>query len=134
MNAIKSQAKTAASVIAMLLVGYALGEGVSAAKTWINTPPAYEIMNTKAHFSQSEEKVIVYATDWCPYCKKAKKYLAQNNIAFEVRDIENGSDEHKALYQSLNKPGIPQILIGDKVFTGFRQDKIEQELKQQGLI
>lgn len=137
MSKIKSTTKGVATFVAMLAIGYGLGEGISYAKYQFNTPPpmsAFEIMDTTAHFAQTDKKVIVYGTQWCPHCKRAKQYLNDNRIAYELRDIEQGSDEEKALYGSLQRQGVPQIIIGAKVFAGFNQALIAEELKKQGMI
>lgn len=137
MSSVTNLSKSVLTFAAMLIIGYGIGEGIRYTKHKINEPAplqAFETIDSSKHFAQTDKKVIVYATAWCPHCKKAKQFLNDNNIAYDLRDIEYGSESHKALYDSLEKPGIPQIIIGDKVFSGFNQALIAQELSGRGLI
>jgi glutaredoxin 3 len=118
----------AAILIAVLLIGLFLGEGINRLSQWYSMPAPYFETNTEKHYVNSEEKVVMYTTQWCPYCKKAREFLTLNNITFDERDIENGSEETKSLYRSLEKEGIPQIIIGNKIFSGFNRAALEQEL------
>ena len=42
-------------------------------------------------------KVIMYATDWCGYCKKARRYFRKNGISFTEYDIEKDAAAKKAV-------------------------------------
>lgn len=37
--------------------------------------------------AQHPEGVVLYATDWCGYCKKTRDFFKQHNIAFVEYDI-----------------------------------------------
>ena len=65
------------------IIGIGLGVGLAANEgwAWYNKAPEYFQVDTSAHFENTNEKVIVYSTQWCPYCKKTKEYLTANNIA-----------------------------------------------------
>lgn len=82
---------------------------------YINPPPDY----AAAHNGQ----VILYSTDWCPYCKKAKKLMEDNNIAYYEYDIEKSS-EGRRQYKSLGGQGVPVLLIGQDVIRGYNHNKI----------
>lgn len=58
-------------------------------------------------------QVIMYSTEWCGFCKKAKDYFRQKGIAFSERDIEKSAQAKKE-YQALGGGGIPLILVGNK--------------------
>ncbi len=64
--------------------------------------------------------VTMYATSWCGYCKKARAYFQQNNIAFTEYDIETNAQARKA-YDKLGGRGVPVILIGKKRLNGFSE-------------
>ena len=41
------------------------------------------------------EPVILYATDWCGYCKKVKQIFAQKGVAYKEFNIETSSQSKK---------------------------------------
>ena len=64
--------------------------------------------------------VIMYSTDWCGYCKKAKKYFKANRIHFKDYDIEKSQMAYRR-YKKLGKNGVPVIVVGNKVMSGFSE-------------
>lgn len=64
------------------------------------------------------EGVVLYATEWCGYCKKTREFFKQHNIAFVEYDIEK-SPEGKAQYDQLRGSGIPLIVIRGEVMRGY---------------
>ncbi len=69
----------------------------------------------------------MYATDWCPYCKKAREYFNANDIPFTEVDVEK-SIEGARRYKALQSSGYPLIYIGAKRFQGFDKQALAQEL------
>ncbi len=55
----------------------------------------------------------------------AKKFLAQNNIHFEERNVSQDYAAAEEL-QSRNIRGVPAFFIGDDVVVGFDQAKLLQ--------
>lgn len=42
-----------------------------------------EKSDDESHFDASDfnkNEVVLYATDWCGYCRKTRKFFAENNI------------------------------------------------------
>ena len=35
-----------------------------------------------------ENKVIVYSTEWCPWCHRVKEWLTKQGVRYEDRDVE----------------------------------------------
>lgn len=68
-------------------------------------------------------KVTVYSTPTCPYCKQAKEYLKQNNIAYTEIDVATDAKAAEAMIKKSGQMGVPVIAIDDKVIVGF--DKAE---------
>lgn len=63
-------------------------------------------------------EVIIYSTEYCPYCYHAKELLKRKNVSF--RDIR--IDLHPELRDEMNtKSGrstVPQIFINDQPIGG----------------
>lgn len=67
---------------------------------------------------QKEQKVVMYATSWCPYCQQARNYFRQQGIAYTEYDIERDM-EAKRRYQAFGGRGIPVIFVGKRRMNGF---------------
>ena len=74
------------------------------------------------------KKVTVYSTPTCPYCKRAKQFLKDNNIDFE--DINVSADQERAqeMIQKSGQMGVPVIDIDGEIITGFDRDRISKAL------
>ena len=66
--------------------------------------------------------IIMFTTESCPYCKKAKTYLASQGVSWCERDIE-WSQEDAQLFKKLGGVGTPLTIIGDVVIGGFHDEK-----------
>ncbi len=82
---------------------------------YINPLPDYSV----AHGG----KVILYATVSCGYCKKARKLMKDNNIAYFEYDI-NTSKEGREQYNKLGGRGVPVLLINGEVVKGYNPSRI----------
>jgi glutaredoxin 3 len=58
-------------------------------------------------------RVVMYATQWCPYCQRARKLLAARGVAYEEIDIETGADLRAQMVARSGRTSVPQIFIGD---------------------
>ncbi len=80
-------------------------------------------------------KVIIYTSQTCPYCIKAKKLLKMLNLDFNEINIDDNFDEMcDDLSKKYNKPGIstvPQIIINDHYIGGY--DDLEHMYKTKKL-
>lgn len=77
--------------------------------------------------SGSQPEVILYATDWCGYCKMTREFFAANGISYTERDIEKSSaalSEHK----KLGGNGVPLIVVGGEVINGWNEGSLRQLL------
>ncbi|MFJ4141350.1 glutaredoxin family protein [Pseudomonas sp. NPDC089734] len=88
----------------------------------INPPPA-----SVAH-SYSQAKVVMYATEWCGYCKQTRRFLDSKGIAFTEYDIEKSAEGRKA-YEALGGRGIPLLDVNGTLIRGFSPDEILAALK-----
>ncbi len=58
-------------------------------------------------------KVVMYATDWCPYCNRARQLLTRKNVAFEEIDVEMSPEARAQMRARSGRTSVPQIFIGD---------------------
>lgn len=66
----------------------------------------------------SANRVVMYSTSWCPYCRKAREYFRDNAIPFVEHDIEKDVQARRE-YDALGGRGVPLILVGKKTMHGF---------------
>jgi len=60
-----------------------------------------------------KKKVVMYATSWCQYCEKARKYFRKNKIHYVEYDVEKQPKRMKE-FKRRGGTGFPLILIGKK--------------------
>ena len=77
--------------------------------------------------SQHQEKVILYATSWCGYCKKTRAFLESQNIPYHEYDIEK-SDKGRQQYQKLRGNGVPLIVANSEIIRGYSTSAIVNAL------
>lgn len=58
-------------------------------------------------------KVIIYTTDYCPYCVKAKSLLSRKKVSFEEVKIINDQMRDEMIKKSGGRKTVPQIFIDD---------------------
>lgn len=81
-----------------------------------------------------EHKVLIYAITTCIWCKRAKKFLRDQDIEYKYVDIDqcNVEDRSKIKKDILARGGqlvYPTIIIDDKILiNNFRIDKIRDAL------
>jgi glutaredoxin 3 len=68
------------------------------------------------------KKVVVYTTDYCPYCTRAKQLLKNKGVPFEEIQIDgNDPKVWQELYQRSKMKTVPQIFIDGKIVGGFTE-------------
>lgn len=62
--------------------------------------------------------IIVYSTDTCPYCIRAKDLLNQKGLLFEEIILDNQEAIAKFKDDCPGATTVPQILINDELVEG----------------
>jgi Glutaredoxin and related proteins len=95
-----------------------------AAVVIINWNSITNIFNPPPDYSAAHNgKVVLYATTWCGYCKKARELFKANNIEYFEYDVEKSS-EGREQFDRLGGKGVPLIVIDGKVLKGYDPEKI----------
>ena len=58
-------------------------------------------------------KVVMYVTDWCPYCERARALLADKGVAVEEIDVELVPGAREEMRARSGRDTVPQIFIGE---------------------
>lgn len=96
-----------------------------------STAPASPARPASASAAPSAQPVVMYGTDWCPYCARARKHFAQRGIAFQEKDIEK-SPTWKREYDALGGRGVPVILVGQQRMDGYDANRLDRMLQGNG--
>ncbi|GHU07095.1 NrdH-redoxin [Alphaproteobacteria bacterium] len=78
----------------------------------------------------TDKKITIYSTNWCVYCKQAKKYLDKKGVAYTEKNIEEDAAANAELMKKLGGAftGVPIIEIGDQLIDGFNRAAIDAAL------
>lgn len=81
--------------------------------------------------SNRDIKVIMYTTDWCPYCKKARQYLHSLDVDLAEYDIEKDPEKRQEyLVKGKNQTGVPLIDVEGVLVRGFSEKAIDIALEK----
>ncbi len=66
-------------------------------------------------------KVVVFGSEFCPYCKRAVALLKKHNAAYTYIDTatEEGDRQRSILSKKYKHSTIPLILVNDQFVGGF---------------
>jgi glutaredoxin 3 len=57
-------------------------------------------------------KVVMYRTDWCPYCARALGLLESKGVAVEEIDVDAVPGARAEMLARSGRSTVPQIFIG----------------------
>lgn len=94
----------------------------------VNTYEAIDY--SKIQYYQAPEqprrkRVVMYSTEWCGVCTKARKYFRKRGIRYTEHDIDK-SKSARAAFNRYGNGGVPLILVGDKTMRGFGAARFER--------
>ncbi len=78
----------------------------------------------------SRKTVVMYSTERCTWCKKAKQYFIANGIPHVEKDV-NKSEKYRNEWKRLGGTGVPVILVERKKIHGFNRKKFDNIYYQQ---
>lgn len=66
-------------------------------------------------------KVIIYTTDYCPFCTRAKALLRSKNVEFEEIDVTHDARLQVEVRRLSGRRTVPQIFIDETSVGGFEE-------------
>lgn len=64
--------------------------------------------------------VVVYSTDYCPYCRAAKDLLRSKGVAFREEDVTHDAAMREELVRRTGgRTTVPQIFVDGKAMGGY---------------
>ena len=78
--------------------------------------------------TRASAHVVLYATQWCGYCKQIRRVLDQKGIPYQALDIEKDAQARQA-YEALGGGGIPFVAVNGTLIREYSPEKIMAALK-----
>ena len=95
-----------------------------------------ETDSSPSHSHDSAKKInriVVYTSDGCPWCNKAKDYLKGLKISFREVNVSKSQTEADKLVKRTGQMGTPQLDINGSYVVGFDKNKIDNLLGIRGV-
>lgn len=82
---------------------------------------------------QLPERPKVYALSTCPYCKRTRRFLDENKIAYDCVEVDllDDAKQDEALEEVERITGrrsFPVVIIGSEVIVGHDEEKLRKAL------
>ena len=75
-----------------------------------------------------DKKISIYTTPTCMYCRAAKEFFKENNVAYEEFDVATDAEKRDEMIKKSGQMGVPVIYVGDEMVVGFNKEKLSQLL------
>lgn len=72
--------------------------------------------------------VTIFSTQFCGYCKLAKQYFKEKNIAYTEKDVGTDEVAREDMIKRSGQYGVPVIDIDGKLVIGFDKGAISDLL------
>jgi len=66
-------------------------------------------------------KVVMYTTQSCPYCVRAKALLRHKGVAFDEIDVGADDALRDKMVEASGRRTVPQIFINEEPIGGFEE-------------
>ncbi|MFQ5671051.1 MAG: thioredoxin-disulfide reductase [Acidobacteriota bacterium] len=58
-------------------------------------------------------EIVIYSKDWCPFCVRAKRLLAEKGVEYREVDVASDARLEEEMIQRTGRFTVPQIFIGE---------------------
>lgn len=73
-------------------------------------------------------KVIIYTTPSCVYCKAAKAFFAENKVEWEEKDVAKDAAARDEMVKKSGMMAVPVIDVNGEIMVGFDKPRLSQLL------
>ena len=86
-------------------------------------PPQASLADTK--------QVVIYLTQGCPHCRRAKEWMTRLGVPFVERDLEEDAAAARWVLQNTGSTAVPVFQVGKRVLQGFNQNALRQAIEDE---
>jgi glutaredoxin len=77
----------------------------------------------------STSKVVMFGTDWCPYCAQTRALFKRLGVEYVELDLDHDQHAKQFARQYLKPVVTPIVVIGNRVLKGYNEADITAALK-----
>ncbi|MBI5005347.1 MAG: glutaredoxin family protein [Candidatus Lloydbacteria bacterium] len=74
------------------------------------------------------KNVSIYTTPTCGYCRMAKDFFKEHNVAYTEYNVAEDAAKRKEMIEKSGQMGVPVMFIGSDMIVGFNEEKIKSAL------
>ena len=79
--------------------------------------------------------VLIYLTEWCPFCQRAKSLLKKKKVSFTEIDVDDRPELRSWLVSASGQRTVPQVFINGQPVGGYTDlEKIDRQGKLDVLL
>jgi glutaredoxin len=79
----------------------------------------------------ADKRVVIYVTQACPYCRRAREWMTKVGIPFVEHDIEQDAAAARWVMQNTGSTAVPVFQIGSRVLQGFNPDALRRAVQEE---
>jgi glutaredoxin len=102
-------------------------------RTYYRPPAEYtqegQASNQSSQQTTQQNKVELYVTSWCPYCKKARQFFKSRGIKYKAYDIEKDAKAAARQRKLDSRKGVPFAVINGIKIHGYSPENYASALK-----
>ncbi|MDO8518464.1 MAG: glutaredoxin family protein [bacterium] len=72
--------------------------------------------------------VTIYSTPTCHFCKMAKDFFAEKNVAYTDYNVAQDAARREEMIKLTGQLGVPTIVVSGDVMVGFDRAKLAAKL------
>ena len=78
--------------------------------------------------AQQQQRVVIFTTPACSWCRRAKQYMAEKQVRFKEIDVSRDEDAARDMMRRTGQMGVPVILVGNRPIVGFNRSELDRLL------
>lgn len=68
---------------------------------------------------ESVSDIVMYSTDWCGYCQRARNLLERKGAAYREIKVDETPNARSEMMERSGRRSVPQIFIGEHHVGGY---------------
>ena len=73
-------------------------------------------------------KIIIYGTDSCPWCHKAREFMKEHKVKFTDKNVGEDQKAAQEMIKKSGQQGVPVIDVNGEIIVGFDEDRLKSLL------
>lgn len=76
-----------------------------------------------------ENKITIYTTPTCGFCRQTKEFFKEHNIKFKEINVNEDEKAAEKMIEKSGQYGVPVIDVNGEIIVGFDQEALKKALK-----